>query len=240
MSTIPNILVVDDHREIRATVSRFLERNGMRASAAKDAVEMDAALAKASYDLIVLDVMMPGEDGLSVCRRLRASGSVPILMLTALGDDDDRIRGLDLGADDYLAKPFNPRELVARVRAILRRAGPREQTAGEFAGRRLRFSHLELDYDRAMLTSTNGAAVTLTSGELKLLSVFLERPRIALRRDEISLLTAGRELGPLDRTIDNQISRLRRKLEPDILRPRIIRTIRNEGYCLSCDVEVMK
>ncbi|MBS8226026.1 response regulator [Vannielia litorea] len=240
MSTIPNILVVDDHREIRASVTRFLERNGMRARAAKDASEMDAALAEDSYDLIVLDVMMPGEDGLSVCRRLRVAGSIPILMLTALGDDDDRIRGLDLGADDYLPKPFNPRELVSRVRAILRRTSHRENGIGHLAGRRVKFSHLELDYDQAVLASNDGTAVPLTSGELKLLSIFLERPRATLRRDELALLTAGRELGPLDRTIDNQVSRLRRKIEPDILRPRIIRTIRNEGYCLSCDVEVIE
>ncbi len=240
MSTIPNILVVDDHREIRASVTRFLERNGMRASAAKDAGEMDTALAEDCYDLVVLDVMMPGEDGLSVCRRLRATGSVPILMLTALGDDDDRIRGLDLGADDYLPKPFNPRELVSRVRAILRRTSQRENGIGRLAGRRVKFSHHELDYDKAVLASNDGRAVPLTSGELKLLSVFLERPRTSLRRDELSLLTAGRVLGPLDRTIDNQVSRLRRKIEPDILRPRIIRTIRNEGYCLACEVEVVE
>ncbi|HCE23525.1 MAG TPA: DNA-binding response regulator, partial [Hyphomonas sp.] len=147
MSEPPHILVVDDHREIRDAVTRYLEKNGMRATSARDAVDMDAKLANGKYDLIVLDVMMPGEDGLSVCRRLSASGSVPILMLTALGEETDRIVGLEIGADDYLAKPFNPRELVARIKAILRRSTKAEPYAGTLSGRRIAFAHWILDTD---------------------------------------------------------------------------------------------
>ncbi len=235
---MPHILVVDDHVEIRKSVSRYLERNGMRTSVAESAAEMDVRLAEANFDLIVLDVMMPGEDGLSACKRLRQDGNTPVLMLTALGDDDDRIAGLDGGADDYLSKPFNPKELVARINAILRRTQqiPQIET---FAGKNLRFAHLELDYDGRLLSSDDGTHTMLTTGEIKLLTLFLERPRLVLSRDQLLELSTGRVAGPLDRTIDNQVSRLRRKIEPDILRPRIIATVRNGGYKLACDVEVL-
>lgn len=239
MKEAPHILVVDDHREIRDSVTRFLEKNGMRATGAKDASDMDARMARGSFDLIVLDVMMPGENGLSACKRLSETGDIPVLMLTALSDADDRIRGLDIGADDYLTKPFNPRELLARIHAILRRSNRQEVHGGNLAGRKVRFAHLELDHDRHTLTDDAGEVITLTSGELKMLSILLERSRMVLSRDELLELTAGRTAGPLDRTIDNQISRLRRKVEPDVLRPRIIRTVRNGGYCLACDVEVI-
>jgi len=239
MKEAPHILVVDDHREIRDSVSRFLEKNGMRATGAKDASDMDARMARGSFDLVVLDVMMPGEDGLSACKRLSKSSDIPVLMLTALSDTDDRIRGLDIGADDYLTKPFNPRELLARIHAILRRSNRQEVHGGNLAGRKIRFAHLELDHDLHTLTSDAGEVIPLTSGELKMLSILLERSRMVLNRDELLELTAGRTAGPLDRTIDNQISRLRRKVEPDIQRPRIIRTVRNGGYCLACDVEVV-
>lgn len=239
MKEAPHILVVDDHREIRDSVTRFLEKNGMRATGAKDASDMDARMARGSFDLIVLDVMMPGENGLSACKRLSETGDIPVLMLTALSDADDRIRGLDIGADDYLTKPFNPRELLARIHAILRRSNRQEVHGGNLAGKKVRFGHLELDHDRHTLTDEAGEVTTLTSGELKMLSILLERSRMVLSRDELLELTAGRTAGPLDRTIDNQISRLRRKVEPDVLRPRIIRTVRNGGYCLACDVEVI-
>jgi len=239
MKEAPHILVVDDHREIRDSVTRFLEKNGMRATGAKDATDMDARMARGSFDLIVLDVMMPGENGLSACKRLSETGDIPVLMLTALSDADDRIRGLDIGADDYLTKPFNPRELLARIHAILRRSNRQEVHGGDLAGKKVRFAHLELDHDRHMLTNDAGEVTTLTSGELKMLSILLERSRMVLSRDELLELTAGRTAGPLDRTIDNQVSRLRRKVEPDVLRPRIITTVRNGGYCLACDVEVI-
>lgn len=240
MAQPPHILVVDDHAQIRESVTRYLEKNGLRATAAKDAVDMDAKLAVGHYDLMVLDVMMPGEDGLSVCRRLSQDGEIPIILLTALGEETDRIVGLEIGADDYLAKPFNPRELLARIKSVLRRSHRDEPAAGTLSGQRVRFAHLVLDTDRQTLSDASGAETPLTSSEFKLLAVLLERARIVLSRDQLLDLTAGRTAGPLDRTIDNQISRLRRKIEPDILRPRIIKTVRNGGYCLATDVEVVR
>ena len=240
MSSSPHILVVDDHRQIRESVTRFLEKNGMRATAAKDAVEMDAQLASGHYDLLVLAVMMPGEDGLSVCRRLARQSSLPIIMLTALGKETDRIVGLELGADDYLPKPFNPRELLARIKAVLRRSSSAENHAGELAGKRVRFAGMTLDTDGQAIETPGGERLLLTTADFRLLTVLLERPRKVLSRDQLLDLTSGRAAGPMDRTIDNQISRLRRKIEPDALRPRIITTVRNGGYCLATDVEVVE
>ena len=239
MTAEPHILVVDDHAEIRQSVTRYLEKNGMRATAAGNTVEMDALLASESIDLIVLDVMMPGEDGLSACGRLRQKDcATPIIMLTALGDDSERITGLDTGADDYLAKPFNPRELVARIKAVLRRSsGAMSPHGGQLAGKLARFAGVTFDHDAGHVIREDGDTIALTTAEAKLLSVFLERPRAVISRDDLLELSAGRVAGPLDRTIDNQVSRLRRKIEPDLLRPRIISTIRNGGYCLNCDVE---
>jgi len=239
MSYQPHILVVDDHAETRLSVTRYLEKNGLRVSGAADASEMDARLAQDAVDLIVLDVMMPGDSGLEACARLRRNHQMtPILMLTALGDDDDRIKGLDTGADDYLAKPFNPRELLARINAILRRAGGSASLhGGAFAGRRVRFAGLIFDHDAGHVIGPDGNTTPLTTAEAKLLVVFLERPRTVISRDDLLELSAGRTAGPLDRTVDNQVSRLRRKIEPDVLRPRIISTVRNGGYCLNSDVE---
>ncbi len=240
MSEAPHILIVDDHREIRDAVSRYLEKNGYRATAARDAVEMDARLQSGRFDLIVLDVMMPGEDGLSVCRRLSAAGVGPILMLTALGEDTDRIVGLEIGADDYLPKPFNPRELLARIKAILRRSARPEPVAGGLTGRRLRFSGWVLDTDRQVLTHDDGTQAHLTSAEFKLLTVFLERPRFVLSRDQLLDLTSGRSAHVFDRTIDNQVSRLRRKIEADPSHPEIILTRRGGGYSLAAEVREEK
>jgi len=240
MPQSPHILVVDDHREIRDSVTRFLEKNGLRATAAKDARDMDAKLAAGHYDLMVLDVMMPGETGLSVCRRISADLDLPIILLTALGEDADRIVGLELGADDYLAKPFNPRELLARIKAVLRRSERPRTISGDLAGKRLRFAHLVLDADRQILVDENGEETALTAADFKLLTVLIERPRVVLSREQLLDLSAGIAAGPLDRKIDNQISRLRRKIEPDILRPRIIKTVRNGGYCLSVDVTAIE
>ena len=238
MTNPPHILVVDDHQQIRDSVTRFLEKTGLRATSAKDAQDMDAKLAEGHFDLMVLDVMMPGESGLSVCQRLATEKSMPIIMLTALGEETDRIVGLEIGADDYIAKPFNPRELLARIKAVLRRTPQVETVSGDFAGKTVRFAHLSLDVDRQVLVSDDGEETALTHADFKLLMVLLERPRVILSRDELLDLAAGRAAGPLDRTIDNQISRLRRKIEPDILRPKIIKTIRNGGYSLTVDVEV--
>ncbi len=238
--TLPHILIVDDHREIRDAVTRYLEKNGYRADSARDAVEMDARLAVGRYDLIVLDVMMPGEDGLSVCRRLSAEGKTPILMLTALGEETDRIVGLEIGADDYLPKPFNPRELLARIKAVLRRRTRHEPSAGRLTGHRLRFAGWILDTDKRQLTDAGtGAETALTTAEFKLLTVFLERPRFVLSREQLLDLTSGRAAQVFDRTIDNQVSRLRRKIEADPARPELVTTVRGGGYCLATDVEAL-
>ena len=239
MTSPPHILIVDDHREIRDALVKYLERNGMRATSATDAVAMDAALKTGRFDLIVLDVMMPGEDGLSVCRRLRAQGGIPILMLTALGDETDRIVGLEVGADDYLPKPFNPRELLARIKAILRRSERAEVSGGSLAGRRLAFDRWVLDTDRRSLTGTDGNEVALTTAEFRLLTVFLERPRFVLSRERLLDLTSGRAAQVFDRTIDNQISRLRRKIEADPAKPALIATVWGGGYSLAADVRAL-
>ena len=232
----PHILVVDDHRDIRDALARYLEKNGMRATVAADARAMDAARKAGRFDLIVLDVMMPGEDGLSVCRRLRAESDVPILMLTALGEETDRIVGLEMGADDYLAKPFSPRELLARVKAILRRSHAPEREGGALAGRKLRFDRWMLDTDRRVLIGEGGDEVALTTAEFRLLAVLLERPRHVLSRAQLLDLTSGRQAQVFDRAIDNQISRLRRKIERDPAHPELIATVWGGGYSLSADV----
>ena len=239
MTQPPHILIVDDHREIRDALVKYLEKNGLRTTTAADAVAMDAAMKAGQFDLVVLDVMMPGEDGLSVCRRLRATQDIPILMLTALGDDTDRIVGLEVGADDYLAKPFNPRELLARIKAILRRSERAEITGGSLAGRCLAFDRWVLDTDRRSLTDAGGTEVALTTAEFRLLTVFLERPRFVLSRDQLLDLTSGRAAQVFDRTIDNQISRLRRKIEADPAKPALITTVRGGGYSLAADVKVV-
>ena len=237
MTRPPHILIVDDHREIRDALVKYLEKNGVRAASAVDAVAMDAALKVGQFDLIVLDVMMPGEDGLSVCRRLRAKSGIPILMLTALGDETDRIVGLEVGADDYLPKPFNPRELLARIKAILRRSERVEVAGGSLAGHRLAFDRWILDTDRRTLTDKDGSEVALTTAEFRLLTVFLERPRFVLSRKQLLDLTSGRAAQVFDRTIDNQISRLRRKIEADPSNPVLITTVWGGGYSLAADAK---
>lgn len=239
MTNPPHILIVDDHREIRDALARYLEKNGMRATTAANAVAMDVAMKGGRFDLIVLDVMMPGEDGLSVCRRLRAQGGIPILMLTALGDETDRIVGLEVGADDYLSKPFNPRELLARVKAILRRSELAKVPGGRLAGHRLAFDRWVLDTDRRNLTNTDGTEMALTTSEFRLLTAFLERPRFVLSRDQLLDLTSGRAAQVFDRTIDNQVSRLRRKIEADPAKPVLIATVWGGGYSLAADVTEM-
>jgi two-component system OmpR family response regulator len=237
MANAHHILVVDDNLEIRNAVSRYLVKNGMRITKAENASEMDAELAKSQFDLIVLDVMMPGEDGLSVCRRLSSNGSIPILLLTALDEELDRSVGLEVGADDYLAKPFNPRELLARIKAILRRSARPEMFARSLTGRRVTFGHQTLDTDTRVLLDDERVETQLSVSEFKLLTVLLERPRLILTREQLLDLTAGRMPGLFDRTIDNQISRLRRSVEKDPMRPKLITTVRGGGYCLSADVE---
>lgn len=236
MADIPHILVVDDHEDIRDGLVRYLVKNGMRATAAADAKAMDAALKVGSFDLMVLDLMLPGEDGFSICRRLSATTTLPILMLTALGEETDRIVGLELGADDYLSKPFNPRELLARIKAILRRSERVKFNGASLVGQRLYFDRWILDTDHHSLTDDTGKTVSLTTAEFRLLSAFLERPRRVLSRDQLLDLTSGRSAQVFDRTIDNQVSRLRRKIELNPSEPTLITTVWGGGYSLSVDV----
>ncbi len=234
----PHVLIVDDDREIRELTARFLRDHGLRASVAASAREMDGALANGRFDLIVLDVMLPGEDGLAVCRRLRADGSVPIIMLTALGEDADRIVGLELGADDYVSKPFNPRELVARIKAILRRvrAHPEPETIAS-PNRTLAFCGWSLSLTRRELRNPAGTLIALTSGEFELLAALAQRPQRVLSRDQLLDLTRGRNAAPYDRSVDVQLSRLRRKIEPDPKHPEFIKTVRNGGYVFAARVD---
>jgi two-component system, OmpR family, response regulator len=240
MTEQPHILVVDDDREIRDLVTRYLSKHGLRARAAADGREMRQALDDWSIDLIVLDLMLPGEDGLSLCRRLRVNSKIPVIMLTAMGEETDRIVGLEMGADDYVAKPFNPRELLARIKAVLRR------TEGEKAGRpenddRRRtcsFAGWCLDLDRRELISPQGVLVTLSAGEYDLLAAFVARPQRVLSRDQLLDLARGREAQPFDRAIDVQVSRLRRKIEADPGNPRLIKTVRSGGYIFTPPVEM--
>jgi two-component system, OmpR family, response regulator len=235
MARTPHVLIVDDDREIRRLVGRFLTENGLRATAVGDAAEADAALAAGAFDLVVLDLMLPGEDGLSFARRLRQRDKLPILMLTARGEDTDRIVGLEIGVDDYLAKPFNPRELLARIRAVLRRSsesGPRTPKA-----RVHRFAGWLLDVIRRELRRADGTLVPTTDTEFDLLAVFAENPQRVLSRDHLLDRLRGREAQAFDRSIDVAVMRLRRKIEIDSARPELIKTVRNGGYVFTPDVE---
>jgi two-component system OmpR family response regulator len=232
-----HILVVDDHRDIRESLARYLRKNGLRASVAENAAQARKFLKAAAVDLVVLDIMMPGEDGLSLCRHLMESESIPVILLTAMAEETDRIIGLEIGADDYVTKPFNPRELLARVRAVLRRSSqvPRERDPVESDC--LSFAGWTLDVPRRLLTGSDGVAVPLSTGEYQLLVAFLKRPRMVLSRDQLLDLTSGRSPGVFDRSIDNQVSRLRRKIEADPRNPELIKTVWGGGYTFTADVE---
>lgn len=227
----PRILVVDDDPGIREVLTDYLVQHGYDAEGAASAAEMDRAVAARTPDLIVLDVMMPGEDGLSVCRRMAGKGP-PIVMLSAMGEDTDRIIGLELGADDYLAKPCNPRELLARVRAVLRR--PREVAAADGPG--LAFAGWRLDLLRRELTRPDGRQVSLSAGEFALLRAFANSPRRVLTRDQLLERARSTDADVFDRAIDVSISRLRKKLD-DGSGLELIQTLRGEGYMFDVKVE---
>ncbi len=237
MEMMPHILVVDDDREIRELLARFLERNRFRVTAVRDAREARRNWPNGHYQLVVLDLMLPGEGGLDLARWLRSQSDVPIVMLTAMGEETDRIIGLELGADDYLPKPFNPRELLARVRAVLRRTSERAERRVESSPRGLRFGGWLLEPARRRLLNPDGAEVVLTGGEYDLLVAMLDRANRVLTRDMLLDLLRGRQAGPFDRAIDVAISRLRRKLEDDGRHAQLIKTVRGGGYVLACDVE---
>jgi len=216
----PNILVVDDDRELRLLVTDFLSNHGLRARGAANAAEMDAALSEAMPDLIVLDLMMPGEDGLSIVRRLRGGRRPPIIMLSAMGSDADRIIGLEVGADDYLAKPCNPRELLARIRAVLRRRQDAQGTPVR------KFGDWSLDLVERTVSAPDIETAALTDTEFRLLTAFIDRPQIVLTRDQLIDFAKGSDAMMFDRAIDVTLSRLRKKLGPKAP----IRTVRGEGY----------
>jgi two-component system, OmpR family, response regulator len=231
MQGAPHILIVDDHREIRELVSRALSKEGFRVSVAADGQAMHKVLADSRIDLILLDLMLPGEDGLSLCRSLRTKSKIPIIMLTAKGDEVDRVIGLEMGADDYLPKPFGSRELIARIRAVLRRAQEPDRPAGSNERpKQYCFDHWRLDVGTRELIRDDGATLPLSTGEYELLVALVQRPQRVLSRDQLLDLARGRAANALDRSIDTQVSRLRKKLEQDPSDPKIIKTVWGGGY----------
>jgi two-component system OmpR family response regulator len=243
MSSPPNgnlghILIVEDDATIHLMLSETLRENGFSVSTATSGVEMDRALRREDVDLVVLDVMLPGEDGFSICGRLRATSNLPILMLTALGEDVDRIVGLEIGADDYVTKPFNSRELVARIRALLRRT----RAFGAKAGRRLgplRFAGWRIFPAERRLLSPEGVRVTTTSAEFDVLLALCQHSGEVLSREQLLELTHGGAAGPIERSIDVHISRIRQKIEPDPRDPTLIKTVRLGGYIFTPEVEAL-
>ncbi len=236
MGEPPHLLVVDDHREIRDALSKYLTKHDYRVTSADSAGTARRVLDSSRIDLVVLDVMMPGEDGLSLCRQIRAKSEVPIIMLTAMAEETDRVVGLELGADDYVTKPFNPRELLARIKAVLRRAHSLPPQPEQPTARQLRFDRWTFDVARRELMAEDGVAVPLSTGEFLLLGVFLRRPGMVLTRDQLLDLTRGREAVVFDRSIDNQVSRLRKKIELDPRRPQLIKTHWGGGYSFAAEV----
>ena len=222
------ILVVEDDAEIARMIATALAESGMEADSAGDGAEMDRLMRRSAYDLIILDVMLPGEDGFHICRRLRAEGTIPILMLTAQHEEIDRIVGLELGADDYVTKPFSSRELIARIRSLLRRASydPQEQVNT----RPLRFEGWEVDPRRRQVRDPSGARVSMTTAEFDLLLALCRNPGRILSREQLLSLTHAGLAGPIERSIDVHVSRLRQKIEPDPAEPTFLTTVRLAGY----------
>lgn len=231
-----HLLVVDDDRDIRQLLADYLERQGYRVSSAANGGEMWRVLDTVSVDLVVLDIMMPGDDGLTLCRAIRARSALPVIMLTARGEPVDRIVGLEMGADDYLAKPFEPRELLARIRSVLRRSHTLPPNLQPDAVRLFRFGDWALDVESRQLLTADGVAVALSGAEYRLLRAFLDHPGRVLNRDQLLNLTRGRDADPFDRSIDLAVSRLRQKLLDDARQPRLLKTVRNEGYLLAVPV----
>jgi two-component system OmpR family response regulator len=231
-----HILVVDDDPEIRQLLTRYLEKNGLQVTAVADGGGMRMALERGRIDLIVLDLMLPGVDGLELCRDLRARSKVPVIMLTARGDEMDRVLGLEMGADDYLAKPFSARELLARIKVVLRRVRDLPMDPYTESPEGLAFNGWTLDTRTQQLTSPDGLVVPLSQAEFRLLQTLLLHPNRALTRDQLLDLTQGREARPFDRSIDVLIGRLRRHLGDDAREPELIKTVRGRGYLLAARV----
>jgi two-component system OmpR family response regulator len=237
MDSGDHILIVDDDAEIRNLLRDYLRRNGLRATAVADGKGMWATLACERVDLVVLDLMLPGDDGLTLCRNLRARSELPVIMLTARGEETDRIVGLEMGADDYMAKPFSPRELLARIKGVLRRARSLPHNLQPDDARQLRFAGWLLNTATRNLVSPAGVVVALSGAEYRLLRVFLDHPNRVLNRDQLLDLTRGRDADPFDRSIDVQVSRLRHRLDDDPKEPALIKTVRSAGYVLATAVQ---
>ena len=236
MAAQDHILIVDDDAETRGLLQEYLQKQGYRVSTAADGKALRAALVTARPDLLVLDVMLPGEDGLELCRDLRSRSNLPVIMLTARGEETDRIVGLEMGADDYLAKPFNPRELLARIKSVLRRARSLPENLEPEAVRSFRFAGWALDAATRNLTAPDGVVVPLSGTEFKLLRIFLAHPNRVLTRDQLIDLMISRDAAPFDRAIDVQVSRLRHRLREDAREPAIIKTVRGQGYVFAAHV----
>jgi len=236
MTATPHILVVDDHLDIREPLAKYLETHGLRATAADGAAAARRILKDSAIDLVVLDVMMPGEDGLSLCRHLRESTRLPVILLTAMTEETDRIVGLEMGADDYVSKPFNPRELLARIKAVLRRTNSLPPEPETLDQDRIEFEPWVLDLKRRELIGEDGVSSPLSTAEFNLLRAFLTHPGRVLNRDQLLDLTQARSADVFDRTIDNQVSRLRKKIEIDPKNPEIIQTVWGGGYMFAADV----
>jgi two-component system, OmpR family, response regulator len=237
MADRPHLLIVDDDREIRSLLSQYLEKNDFRTTAVADGREMRRVLDRTPVDLIVLDLMLPGEDGLTLCRELRTHSQIPVIMLTARGEDVDRIVGLEIGADDYLPKPFNPRELLVRIRAVLCRAAHAPRDPNPEVVRGFAFADWRLDTTRRTLTAAGGREVPLSGAEYRLLAVLLAAGNRVLSRAQLTELLRGREADPFDRSIDVRVSRLRQILGDDARAPQIIKTVYGEGYVIGVPVE---
>ncbi len=233
---VASILLVEDDAEIGDLISRYLGANQFQVLLVVDGAAMEAALAERAFDLVLLDLNLPGEDGLSICRRLRAERSLPIIIVTARGEDVDKIVGLEMGADDYVAKPFNPRELLARIRSVLRRASAADPITVGSARQIYKFSGWSVDISAREVVAPGGMKVAMTGAEFDLLHALCEHPNRVLTRDQLISLTHGPTAGPFERSIDTLISRLRQKIEIDAKSPKLIQTVRSEGYMLTSQV----
>ena len=236
MEQTNHILIVDDHAEIRNSLAKYLSQHEYRTSIAGDAAEARAAFESSAVDLVVLDIMMPGEDGLSLCRHLRETSDVPVILLTAVADDTDRVIGLEMGADDYVTKPFNPRELLARIKTVLRRTHslPPGNAPPEVDERK--FGRWTFVNSQREIYGADKVAIPLSTAEVHLLNAFIDHPKMVLSRDQLLDITAGRSAKVFDRAIDNQVSRLRKKLEDDPKKPTLIKTVWGGGYMLTEEV----
>ena len=235
-ATATRLLIVDDDPDIRSLLGQYLQAYAMQCTCVADGAAMRDALAQAEFDLVILDLMLPGEDGLTLCRYLRSQGELPIIMLTARGEATDRVVGLELGADDYVVKPFDPRELVARIHTILRRSSRSQPAASSSPEQDVRFNGWTLSHLKRQITTPQQLLVPLSNAEYRLLCTFIERPQRVLSREQLLDAARGRSVEAFDRSIDLLVSRLRQKLGDDPRSPQLLKTVRGEGYLFDCKV----